>query len=452
MEQKYLTVTALTKYIKRKLQTDSHLQNILLQGEISNFNHHSRGHMYFSLKDQQAKISVVMFATQNSSLKFKPENGMKVLITGDIDVYERNGQYQVYAKQMEPDGIGSLYLAYEELKKKLHSEGLFDEIHKKQIPTYPNRIAIVTSSTGAAVRDIITTLQRRYPSAKRTIIPVAVQGEKAAGSIASAINFVNELSDFDTIITGRGGGSIEELWAFNEEVVARSIFNSKIPVISAVGHETDFTIADFVADLRAPTPTAAAELAVPSIIELHKQIENYKHRLTQQIKAMAHNYKNNLLRLEQSYAFKYPEQLTRQKEQDFDRTFQNLKRMMNLQLERRTNDFKVLSNRLSRVTPINILEQRTKDYLILHKRLDQLTNEILNQKKNNFSNQLNKLSILSPLETMKRGYSITYKNEKITTSISEHNKGDQIKIALTDGELEAEITNIGERNDLHGEQ
>lgn len=260
MTNKYLTVTALTKYMKRKLDMDPHLRDVWLKGEISNFKLHSRGHMYLTIKDDQARINAVMFAGNNRFLKFKPENGMKVLVRGEVSVFEATGQYQLYIQQMEPDGLGSLYLAFEQLKERLRTKGYFDEQYKKKIPTIPHHIGVITSPTGAAVRDIITTIKRRYPVAQVTVLPVLVQGVNAASSITKAIYKANDMGEFDVIILGRGGGSIEELWSFNEESVAEAIFHSKIPIISAVGHETDVTISDYVADLRAPTPTGAVSL------------------------------------------------------------------------------------------------------------------------------------------------------------------------------------------------
>src|SRR5690625_3380696 len=246
MNKPYLTVSALTKYIKRKLETDKHLRNIWLKGEISNFKYHNRGHMYLTIKDEQSRIQAVMFASQNRRLTFMPEDGMHVLIRGEISVYEPYGQYQLYIHQMEPDGLGSLYLAFEQLKEKLSKQGYFDERHKRAIPTYPKHIGLVTSPTSAAVRDMITTIKRRFPITRITIIPAIVQGEQGPESIVQGIEKANQLGIFDVLIVGRGGGSIEELWCFNDERVAMAIFHPKIPVISAVGHETDITISDFI--------------------------------------------------------------------------------------------------------------------------------------------------------------------------------------------------------------
>ena len=280
MEQEILTVSVsqLNHYVKRVLEHNGYLKDICIQGEISNFKHHPSGHLYLSLKDEASVLRAVMFRTAASALRFLPENGMKVIARGRITVYEPGGVYQLYIESMEPDGEGALYQAFLRLKEKLDKEGLFDSALKKPIPSYPSVISVVTAASGAAVRDIINVLGRRYPLASVKIFPVSVQGEGAAQEIADAIHFLNEKTIGDVMIVGRGGGSIEDLWAFNEEIVARAIFQSKIPIISAVGHETDFTIADFVADLRAPTPSAAAELATPSSEDVINLIENFRNR------------------------------------------------------------------------------------------------------------------------------------------------------------------------------
>ncbi|MGP4072442.1 exodeoxyribonuclease VII large subunit [Piscibacillus sp. B03] len=450
MEKRYLTVTALTKYIKRKFETDSHLKNVWLQAEISNFNHHSRGHMYFTLKDQNARISAVMFASQNRMLKFKPENGMKVLVRGDLSVYEPQGQYQIYVQSMQPDGVGALYLAYEELKKKLEYEGLFDRGRKQPIPKFPDRIAIITSPTGAAVRDIITTLKRRYPNVRRTILPVSVQGEQAAPSIVRAIEHANYIGEFDTIIVGRGGGSIEELWAFNEESVARAITASRVPVISAVGHETDFTISDFVADLRAPTPTAAAELAVPSILELKKQLLTDSQRLQQSLQHQINTYKDRLRGINQAYAFKYPIHLTRQKEQDLDRAVHNLNKNVIRYFEQKRVEVNHSRKQLYTYNPKTIIQQHHQELIYKKSRINQALKQQVSLHQNNFQNQLNKLSILNPLETMKRGYSISYKGKEIIKSTKQVEPGDAIKISLQDGLIDCQVWGTeGKEEDLN---
>lgn len=403
--------------------------------------------MYFTLKDENARISAVMFASHNRQLKFRPENGMKVLIRGDISVYPPQGQYQIYVQSMQPDGIGALFLAYEDLKKKLDLEGLFQPERKKTISKFPSRIAIVTSPTGAAVRDIITTLKRRFPSVKRTILPVSVQGEQAVPSIVKAIEYANKIGDFDTIIVGRGGGSIEELWAFNEEQVARTIANSTIPVISAVGHETDFTISDFVADLRAPTPTAAAELAVPSLIDLKQQLTGMTQRLHQSVQHRLKSNRDKLQSLSQAYAFKYPIHLTRQKEQDLDRIVIQLNKYTERYLFEKQAEQRNLQQRLFRNNPKRIVRDEEKALQYQRARLQTSIQNIKDKNIDRFQKQLEKLSILNPLETMKRGYSITYKEGNIVKSIKQVNSGDILKISLKDGQLDSHVWGIEEKED-----
>ena len=282
MDIKYYSITALNKAIKNMFDSKPELNRVYIKGEISNFKHHTRGHFYFTLKDENSRIAAVMFASYASNINFEPEDGMKVLVSGRVTVYEATGGYQIYVDDMQLDGLGNLYLEYEKLKKKLETEGLFDVSYKKPIPKYPKRIGIITAPTGAAIRDILSTIKRRYPICETILFPALVQGTGAKESIVEQITRAQDF-DLDVIICGRGGGSIEDLWAFNEEIVARAIFASKIPIISAVGHEIDFTIADFVADLRAPTPTGAAEMAVPNLVDLRTLIEQYKIRSNENI-------------------------------------------------------------------------------------------------------------------------------------------------------------------------
>ena len=281
-KEKYLTVSALTKYIKFKIDTDEHLKTVFLKGEISNYKKHSTGHLYFSLKDETSKINAIMFNRNAVNLNFEPNEGTKVLVVGRISVYEQTGNYQIYIEDMIEDGVGNLYIAFEALKEKLSKEGLFDEKYKKPIPKIPKKIGIITAPTGAAIKDILSTIKRRFPICETILFPSLVQGENAAPDIVNKLKIANSY-DLDVIILGRGGGSIEDLWPFNEEIVAREIFASQIPIISAVGHEVDFTIADFVADLRAPTPTGAAELAVPNMIDLTNHIKQLTIRLNENI-------------------------------------------------------------------------------------------------------------------------------------------------------------------------
>ncbi|UJL44806.1 exodeoxyribonuclease VII large subunit [Virgibacillus sp. NKC19-16] len=443
MKGNYLTVTALTKYIKRKFDTDPHLKDIWLKGEISNFKHHSRGHMYLTIKDDHTRMQAVMFAGNNRSLKFKPENGMNVLIKGSISVFEPYGQYQLYIQQMEPDGIGSLYLAFEQLKEKLHKQGFFDPVHKREIPLYPEHIGIITSPTGAAVRDIITTIKRRYPIVKTTILPVLVQGSNAALSIKQAIESANEKALFDVLIIGRGGGSIEELWGFNEELVAEAIFHSAIPTISAVGHETDVTISDYIADLRAPTPTGAAELAVPSQIELKDRINAGERALTREMNATITKHKIHLQRMRGSYAFRYPEQLLTQKEQELDKHVESLQRAAVNHKDKSDKAYKNLLTRFVTQHPKKQIEQSQKQLHQLIRQQNQHISQIVERNTLQLSNTIEKLTLLNPLEIMKRGFALPYtSNGNIIKSSRQVQIEDIIKVNLSDGKLDAKVLDV----------
>lgn len=445
MKQKYLTVTALTKYIKRKIDTDPHLKNVLLQGEISNFNHHSRGHMYFTLKDNQTRIQAVMFASHNRRLKFTPENGMSVLIKGEVSVFESFGQYQLYVHQMEPDGIGSLYLAFEQLKEKLQKQGLFDEQYKRPIPAYPAKIGVITSPTGAAIQDILTTLQNRYPVASVTIFPALVQGELAANSIVKAIEIANNhTSKLDLLIVGRGGGSIEELWPFNEEIVAHAIFKSAIPVISAVGHETDITISDFVSDLRAPTPTGAAMLAVPSQQELIERINQIKHSLEKNLTHKINHKEQILDRINQSYAFRYPDHLLKQKEQELDQKTDLLEKGLQRLIVEKVQSYTYMHKRLVNQLPAVKLKQSWNSLSQYEKAIKRLINQLLEQRATQMQSTIEKLSLLSPLETMKRGFAIPFTKEGAIIKSQQHVQiNDLIKLELSDGHLDCKVVNVG---------
>ncbi len=382
-------MSEVNSYIKALMDHDLLLCSIMVKGEISNFKLHYSGHMYMTLKDEKSTIRAVMFKSAGLRLKFRPENGMKIIAEGRISVFERDGQYQLYIESMQPDGVGALHIAFEQLKKKLEAEGIFDAAKKKALPPYPQKIGVVTSPTGAAVRDIITILGRRFPCAEVLLYPVLVQGEQACYQIAEGIKYFNDNKMVDVIIVGRGGGSIEELWAFNEEVVARSIYNSCIPIVSAVGHETDFTIADFAADVRAPTPSAAAELVVPSRHELIVRINNLQDRLLNAFYNGIESRRQVLKLLVQSPAFKSP----------VDR---------------------IAQNRL-------LLDQITKD---LYK------NVLLNvqKKKDTFSAICSKLDILSPLGVIRRGYAIAKgSNKRIVMSVDDVSPGDPMEVEVSDG-------------------
>ena len=351
----YISVGQLNNYLKRKFEVDSHLEHVYLKGEISNSKLHSRGHLYFSLKDETSVIGAIMFARDVSALNFDPKEGTKVFVEGKVTVYEATGKYQIIVNKMIPDGIGALYIAYEKLKKKLAEEGLFDKEHKRPIPKYPKRIGIVTAPTGAAIRDILSTIKRRYPICETILFPALVQGDTAKESIVKNISLAQDY-DLDVLIVGRGGGSIEDLWAFNEEIVARAIYASKVPVISAVGHEVDFTIADFVADLRAPTPTGAAEMAVPNMSDVFKNIDTLKIRLNENINNKINLYKKRLDALENSYILKNPMSIYEIKEQKLsafiDKLNTNLKNKVKISQHEYENIIKsyILTNPLELIS------------------------------------------------------------------------------------------------------
>ncbi|MDF1997091.1 exodeoxyribonuclease VII large subunit [Peribacillus frigoritolerans] len=444
--QQYLSVSALTKYIKRKFDADPHLQNVYIKGEISNFKQHTSGHMYFTLKDEKARLLSVMFAANNKGMKFMPENGMKVLVKGDISLYEAGGQYQLYVKSMAPDGVGDLYLAYEQLKKKLEGAGLFLAEHKKPIPQYPKSVGVITSPTGAALRDILTTIKRRYPIARIIVYPALVQGNNAAKSIAKAISMANARAESDVLIVGRGGGSIEELWAFNEEIVAESIYDSDIPVISAVGHETDFTIADFVADMRAPTPTGAAELAVPHLNEILERLMNRKNRLTRSIQEAVNFERTRLTRMERSYAFRYPHKMYEQKLEQLDKTMDRLGRTSTRYFMKKRDELNQLNDILKKQHPEQAVKN-AKDELHQHaKVLRRAMEAIYRHKSQQFVHITATLSALSPLKIMERGYGLVFaEDETLVKSTQQVSKGDKIAVSIKDGTLECEIKEIKER-------
>lgn len=351
MEAKIATVSQINSYLKRVLDSNEILNNIWIKGEISNFKCHYSGHMYITLKDEGSVLKAVMFRSAASGLSFQPKDGMKVLARGRISIYEAGGAYQLYIDEMIPDGVGALYLAYEQLKKKLSEEGLFNEEYKKPIPKFPEKIGIVTAATGAAVRDIINVCSRRFAYAQIILYPTLVQGEEAASQIAAAIRHFNMTDMADTLIVGRGGGSIEDLWAFNEEIVARAIFDSHIPIISAVGHETDFTIADFVADLRAPTPSAAAEIAVPSSSELYAGILGMINRLI--------NAENNIIErkrfLVENLKVKTPQDVLREKSLILDGLMKNMESNFELKLLENKKNFSQLCAKLEALSPLSVM-------------------------------------------------------------------------------------------------
>ena len=394
MEYQAITVTDLNKYIKEKIAGDENLANVLVKGEISNFKLHYTGHMYFTLKDENSLIKCIMFKTYTPHLKFTPKDGMKVMAFGTVSVFERDGVYQIYCKAMQEDGMGSLYTAYEELKAKLEKEGYFDVAHKKKIPFMPKSIGVLTSNTGAVIRDIINVSTRRNPNVYLKLLPVPVQGEGAAEKIAAGIELMNEKKLADVIIIARGGGSLEDLWPFNEEIVAKAIYNSELPVISAVGHETDFTIADFVADLRAPTPSAAAELAVPNIADVELKLNTYQNRFRQALKK-----KTELMRLRYE---------------------------------------KCMNSRVFK----DPLQKVNENYMLIDRYVKSIQNSIIakyKDKKLEAIKLYSKLDALSPLKTLARGYSIAEKDGKIVHKASELKKGDKLTLRFEDGKINTEV-------------
>jgi exodeoxyribonuclease VII large subunit len=405
-EKKIYTVAEITEYLQALIKEDTLLSDFWISGEISNFYHHSSGHMYFTLKDKNSQLKTVMFKGYNSSLDFEPEEGMQVEARGSLDIYAQRGEYQFYAREMEKAGKGKLYEAFEKLKAKLDKEGLFAESKKKEIPLLAKKIGIVTSPTGAAVRDIISVMKRRSGNFSVLIVPAHVQGKLAKGEITAGIKYLNSRDDIDLIIISRGGGSIEDLWPFNEEEVARAVYNSELPVISGVGHETDFTISDFVADLRAPTPSAAAELATANREEILNRLDNLTQRLLNSSSSKIKEYKNKLQSISERRIFSSPEEIFRNYEQELDRLETKIK------------------------------HQIEKDY---------------NNWENKYQLLYQKLNNLSPLKTLNRGYAILQdENDKTIKSISGIKNGDLLNARLSDGLAELEVKasrKVGDIND-----
>ncbi|MCM3627355.1 exodeoxyribonuclease VII large subunit [Paenibacillus glycanilyticus] len=435
------SIKDINRYIRMKLESDALLGDVWLRGEISNFTHHSSGHMYFTLKDKDSRLKCIMFASHNQRLPFIPREGAKVMARGNVSVYERDGNYQFYVTAMQPDGIGSLYLAYEQLKSKLGTEGLFAESRKRPIPRFPRAIGVITSPTGAAVRDIITTLQRRHPSIPIYVFPVLVQGTQAAPSIVKAIESMNRFGEVDVLIVGRGGGSLEELWAFNEEPVARSIAASQIPVISAVGHETDFTIADFVADLRAATPTAAAELAVPHIAELQQQLARQRQRLEQSLRMMVQGRKEQLQRVRRSPFFVHPRKYLLDQAQRLDRLQERLQHRTQRLTERGKAKLDRLHSQLAGHHPGEQAVFAAKRLQGDVKRLEQAMVSTLKERRLQLHSAIRQLDALSPLKVMARGYSLVYdeQEKRLIKSIADVQPGDLVRVKVADGQLDCHV-------------
>lgn len=419
MNHEYLDISQVNNYIKNLLDKDFFLSKVYIKGEISNFKNHSRGHLYFTLKDDNSRINAVMFAGNASSLTFVPKNGDSVLIEGRVSAYPASGSYQIYVDKMELDGIGRLFVEYEKLKKKLALEGLFNKEHKKMIPKYPRKIGVITADTGAAVKDIISTIKRRFPICEVILFPTLVQGADAKENIVKQIKTADTYN-LDTLIVGRGGGSIEDLWAFNEEIVARAIYDCNTPIISAVGHEIDFTIADFVADLRAPTPTGAAEMAVPTVLDTQVLINNYVIRLNKNIKNMVNQKFIMLERFKRSYILKNPYSMYEIKEQRLDNLIDLLKNNMQNIVNKKTHDFENIIASYILKNPKLLLENKDKKLSLL----------------------INSLSHLNPMEILDKGYSVVKLDGNVINSSKKIKKGSIIDITFAKGEVKASVMEV----------
>lgn len=418
---KYLSISALTRYLKYKFDSDDNLRQIFLKGEISNLKIHSTGHLYFSLKDENSKINAIMFSTNARRLTFKPVEGTNVLVVGRVSIYEQTGNYQIYVDDMQEDGVGNLYVQYEKLKAELAKEGLFDQSKKKKIPKMPSRIGIITAPTGAAIRDILSTIKRRFPLTETYLFPALVQGENAAPDIVKKLKQADNFG-VDLIILGRGGGSIEDLWAFNEEIVARAIFEAKTPIISAVGHEVDFTIADFVADLRAPTPTGAAEMAVVNRTDVINELNHLKIRLNEALLSKVNVLKIALENIKSNYILNNPVIMYENKKQVVDNLLEKIKTLI-----------------YYKITNYNLkLDHLKKSYILNH------PEELYKKKSLKLDKIITSLELLNPLSVLKRGYTLTYKNDKVVRNIKDLKVDDIITIKFKEGTVKANIKEIGE--------
>lgn len=431
MEKRYLTVSALNRYLKAKIDSDSQLQKILIKGEVSNYKKHSSGHLYFTLKDEQSRVNAVMFASKAKNMPFNLENGMKVLIQASVSVYDIAGTYQLYVNTIEQDGLGNLFLKYEQLKKQLSNEGLFASETKKVIPKYPSKIAVLSAYPSAALADIIRTIKLRFPVARVIVFPIPVQGKNAYIEIVETLNFVDTLG-FNEIIIARGGGSLEDLWNFNEEALARAIYRCKTPIISGVGHEIDFTICDFVADYRAATPTAAAIKATPDLIELQQNVMNVRYTLNNLMKQKIVLNKQSLVKLSSFYLFKNPDKLFDDKKAKIDYLYDRLNNVFNYKFNEQTNKTNALIQKFNHQTNIFIIKQKNQLEMIDTIMYQDIKRKIQHEQEK-FYHALSKLNALSPLKTLERGYAIILKDKQVVTSINSLNSGDYVDIKLHDG-------------------
>ena len=445
MSEEYVTVSALTKYIKYKFDKDPHLGRVYLTGEISNFRLRPT-HQYFSLKDEQAIISATMFQSAFKKIQFRPEEGMKVLVIGKVSVFEKTGQYQINIEHMEPDGVGALFLAYEQLKKKLEAEGLFS-LPKKPIPQFPKKIAILTSESGAVIQDIQTTVARRFPIVQLVLYPTVVQGVHAVNSILKNLDLV-EQEDYDVVIIGRGGGSIEDLWAFNEEPVVRRVAQLSIPVISSVGHETDTTLIDFVSDMRAATPTAAAEIATPVLMEIHQQLRNLQTHLEQALTRQLQIKRERMQALANASIFQNPERIYQVYQQRVDQLEMRLTQMMQQNVQQKRQQLVKIQHRLELGSPSRRVQTEKQALQYLAKRLEQAQVQLMKDKKQQFQRAIQQLDLLSPLKIMNRGYGILQQEETIIKSVDQLEVEQELTIQLVDGTVRSKVTSVEKGNQL----
>lgn len=443
MQDKYMKISDLNTYIKSIFDENPYLKKIYLRGEISNFKNHTRGHLYFTLKDDVSRISAVMFYSSAMTLNFAPEDGMNVLVEGRISCYPAQGTYQIYVDKMEPDGLGNLYIEFEKLKKKLAEEGLFNPELKKPIPKIPRRIGVITAPTGAAIRDILSTIKRRFPICETILFPALVQGENAAPDIVRQIKEADSGKyDLDVLIVGRGGGSIEDLWAFNEEIVARAIYEARVPIISAVGHEIDFTIADFVSDMRAPTPTGAAEMAVPTIAEINNMLNSYEIRLNEFTSNLLHKSKLRLESITSSYILKNPLSLYEIKEQKLDNIIDTLNNFITKKIDNNKLVLDKLRSSYVLKNPMSLFEIKKERLVFNEKTLYSNIKNIILKSDHEYKMLVNTLKLVNPLGILEKGYSLVTKDNELIKDSSDLKENDIVNIRLHKGNVTASIKEV----------
>ncbi|ATF26608.1 exodeoxyribonuclease VII large subunit [Brochothrix thermosphacta] len=442
MSANYLSVTLLTGYIARKFSSDPYLKKVYVQGEISNFKRQASGHLYLTIKDEKAQIRAVMFAKAAQKINFQPEDGMKVLIQGRVDVFERGGNYQFYVEDMQPDGVGALFVRFEQLKKSLTEQGVFNVSHKLVLPTYPKRIGVITSPTGAAVRDIITTLKRRSPQTEIVLFPAAVQGDKAIDEISHQIKRAGVFSpEIDVLIVGRGGGSIEDLWAFNEEKVVRAIYESRIPIISAVGHETDTTLSDYAADYRAPTPTAAAEIAVRQTVDILTNVLTTQQQLAQSMKHIIAMKNQRLLVHRNALAAHQPQRIIEQNYQRIDNYKQRLSNLLEGKVSQQKFALERVNWRLLQASPADRIQRYHEKWENQSQQLTKNYRKQIDDKRLALAHVVEKIEAVSPMQVMKRGFSlIETQQHKMVKSVEEVAINETLQIRLSDGIIKATVT------------